>query len=83
MTVRIRLTRIGRKNIPLFRIVVLDKKTKRDGKYLERLGDYNPKEEEAKKVKINKDRLLYWVKNGAQPTEALKIIFKKAKIALK
>lgn len=76
MAVRIRLTRTGRKNLPLYRIAVYDGRTRRDGRYLENLGTYNPKEKPEKKIQIDLDRYNFWVKNGALPTEALGRILK-------
>lgn len=75
--VRIRLTRIGRKNRPLYRIAVFDGHTRRDGKYIERLGAYDPLVGAGvSKVKIDRDRLKFWISKGAQPTEALSKILK-------
>jgi len=69
--VRIRLSRHGRKNAPSYRIIVVDSHKKRDGKYLEKLGYYNPSEDD-KKVVFEKDRYKYWLSVGAQPSEAVK-----------
>ncbi|MEK7448472.1 MAG: 30S ribosomal protein S16 [Planctomycetota bacterium] len=78
--VRIRLTRTGRKNLPLFRIGVFDSRTRRDGRSIENLGTYNPRaDEEAKKIVLKKDRLDYWLGHGAQLTPSLESIFKKTK----
>jgi len=68
--VRIRLAKYGRKNKPSYRIVVIDSKKKRDGKYLEKLGYYNPTEDD-RNVVFDKDRYEYWLKTGAQPSEAV------------
>ena len=81
MAVRIRLTRVGRKNNPFYRIAVFDGRTRRDGPYLERLGHYDPTvKDEAKKVVVNKERLEHWLKHGAQLTEALTAIFRKTAV---
>lgn len=78
MAVRIRLTRVGRRNKPLYRVAVFDARTRRDGRYIEKLGTYDPTiAEEKNKVNIKKDRLKYWQGKGAQLTPALKAIFKK------
>lgn len=72
--VRIRLTRIGRKNAPSYRIIAVDRKAKREGKYIERIGYYNPAENPGKVV-YKKDRYKYWISVGAQPSSAvLKLI---------
>lgn len=68
--VRIRLAKYGRKNKPSYRIVVIDSKKKRDGKYLEKLGYYNPSEDD-KNVVFDKSRYEYWLKIGAKPSEAV------------
>lgn len=78
MAVRIRLKRIGKnpKKRPHFRIGVFDETAGRDSRYIEELGFYSPTREE---LKLKKERLDYWVKNGAQISEALKNIIKKIK----
>lgn len=68
--VRIRLSRHGRRNAPSFRIIVVDSHKKRDGRYLERLGHYNPSEDD-KKFVIDQERYKYWLSVGAQPSESV------------
>lgn len=68
--VRIRLSRAGRRNAPAYRIIVADQKAKRDGKFIESIGHYNPTED-PKKIVINQERYDYWVSVGAQPTDAI------------
>lgn len=68
--VKIRLQRKGRKNAPAYRIVSADAKAKRDGRFLEILGYYNPTQD-PKKVEYKKDRYKYWISIGAQPTRAV------------
>ncbi len=68
MAVKIRLTRLGKKKQPTYRVVVMDSRKPRDGKYIEQLGFYDPKQEPSV-VEINNDRALYWLHEGAQPTE--------------
>jgi|UniRef100_A0A7V5Y0J3 small subunit ribosomal protein S16 len=72
--VKIRLTRMGRKNIPHYRIVVTDSQNPRDGKYIECVGYYNPKQN---LLEINKERISYWLSCGAQPTEIVKRLLSK------
>ena len=75
--VRIRMTRVGQKHIPFYRIGVFDARTRRDGAYIENLGTYDPRQKDPKKkVALNRERFDYWVSKGAQPTEALARILK-------
>lgn len=77
MSVRIRLTRTGKKNEAYWRIAVFDSRTRRDGRYLENLGVYDPSEKKPEaKVKINLERYDHWVKQGALPTDSLARILK-------
>lgn len=68
---KIRLTRVGTKNLPKYRVVVVPEEKKRDGEYLEMIGSFDPTVKPAK-LEIKKDRFNYWVSVGAQPTEAVK-----------
>lgn len=65
---KIRLMRIGAKKRPFYRVVVVDERAKRTGKYIELLGTYNPLTQ-PKEVKLEKVRVDYWVKKGAQPSD--------------
>ncbi|MBI2920378.1 MAG: 30S ribosomal protein S16 [Planctomycetes bacterium] len=77
MAVRIRLTRFGRKNRPHYRIAVFDGETRRDGRYLEHLGAYDPYVHDPKaKVKVDQERLTAWIHKGAMATPALSQLFK-------
>ena len=77
MSVRIRLTRTGKKNEAYWRIAVFDSRTRRDGRFLENLGVYDPSEKKPEaKVKINLERFDHWVKQGALPTDSLARILK-------
>ena len=67
--------RTGAKKRPSYRIVVKEKRSKRDGAYLENLGTYNPTREPAE-INLNMERLQYWIKNGAQPTETVDRLIK-------
>ena len=75
MAVKIRLKRIGKKRTPHYRIVVMDARTKRDGRAIEEIGLYNPKVEPSF-IKVESERAQYWLGVGAQPTEAVEAIFK-------
>ncbi|MEV6414422.1 30S ribosomal protein S16 [Kribbella sp. NPDC051718] len=75
MAVKIRLKRIGKKRAPHYRIVVMDARTKRDGRAIEEIGKYNPKAEPSF-IHVESDRAQYWLGVGAQATEAVEAIFK-------
>lgn len=74
--VRIRLRRVGRKKQPSYRIVVADARSPRDGRYIEIIGFYNPRTEPAT-MTLKEERALYWLQNGAQPSEAVQRILNK------
>lgn len=69
--VKIRLTRIGSKRNPHYRIVVVDSRKKRSADYIEQLGYYDPRETTATPLKIDGERAAHWLKVGAQPTETV------------
>ncbi|MBX3289246.1 MAG: 30S ribosomal protein S16 [Acidobacteria bacterium] len=71
----ISLMRIGAKGKPFYRLVVKEKRSKRDGKYLENLGTYNPMTDPAQ-VDLKHDRIQYWIGVGAQPTETVASLIK-------
>lgn len=79
MAVRIRLRRVGKRNAPAYRIVVLDQRSPRDGKFIENIGTYNPR---AKSESVELDRVDYWVGNGAQPSETVAAIIKRARAGI-
>ena len=68
MATKIRLTRLGKKKQPTYRVVVMDSRKPRDGKYIEQLGIYDPRQDPSV-IKIDNERALYWLNTGAQPTE--------------
>lgn len=72
--VRIRLSRRGKKHAPFYRIIVTDKRTKRDGAPIEEIGTYNPR---TKELKLDKIKAEDWIKNGAIPTETVATLLKK------
>ena len=74
--VKIRLTRIGRNKIPIYRVVVIDSKKARDGEYIEKLGQYDPRR---KIIELDRDRIEYWISKGAQPTNTVAKLIAKAK----
>ena len=75
MAVKIRLKRLGKIRVPQYRIVVVDSRKKRDGKVLEEIGKYHPKEEPSL-IDVVSDRAQYWLGVGAQPSEAVAKILK-------
>ena len=82
MAVKIRLARHGRKSYAYYHIVVADSRAPRDGKFIERLGSYNPNTNPATVV-LNFDRALYWLNVGAQPTDTARNILSKEGVLLK
>ena len=68
MATKIRLTRLGKKKQPTYRVVVMDSRKPRDGKYIEQLGIYDPRQDPSV-IRIDNERALYWLNTGAQPTE--------------
>jgi len=74
MAVKIRLKRIGAKKDPYYRIVVADARSPRDGRFVEELGNYDPM---SKKLVVDGDKALDWIKKGAQPTETVRSLLKR------
>ena len=77
MAVKIRLKRMGAKEAPFYRVVVADSRYPRDGRFIEELGHYNPTTNPVE-IKIDVEKAQAWIKNGAQPTETVKSLLKKA-----
>ena len=75
--VKLRLRRMGAKDKPFYRVVAVDSRLKRDGKYLESVGYYDPKSEPFT-LKIDAERALHWLNMGAQPTETVRSLLRKA-----
>ena len=75
--VKIRLRRMGAKKAPFYRIVVADSLSPRDGRCIEEIGTYDPLAEPSV-VKVDVERAQYWLKNGAQPTDTVRALLKKA-----
>jgi small subunit ribosomal protein S16 len=75
VAVKIRLKRLGKIRVPQYRIVVVDSRKKRDGKVIEEIGKYHPKEDPSY-IDVASDRAQYWLGVGAQPTEAVEVILK-------
>ena len=75
--VKIRLKRVGAKKAPFYHIVVADSRSPRDGKIIEQLGTYNPMVEPSE-IKIDKEKVEKWIKNGAKPTDTVKALIERA-----
>jgi small subunit ribosomal protein S16 len=82
MSVRLRLRRQGRKGQPFYHIVAADARVARDGKFLEKVGTYNPTANPAV-IEVDHDKAIKWLKNGAQPTETVKAILRYTGVNLK
>ena len=75
--VKIRLRRIGRKKAPMYRIVVADSQSPRDGRFIEIVGTYAPRQTEGA-ITLQEERIEYWMDHGAQPTDTVRSIIRKA-----
>jgi len=82
LAVKLRLRRMGKKKQPIYKVVAADTRSPRDGKFLEALGLYNPLTD-PHTVEIKEDRVLYWLDNGAQPTNTVKSLLRQKGITLK
>ena len=80
--VKLRLAKQGRKKLPIYKIVAADARNKRDGRFIEALGQYRPQNESGK-VQLNEDRIMYWLGVGAQPTDTMRSILSHEGILLK
>lgn len=77
MAVKIRLKRMGMKKHPFYRVVVADINSPRDGRFIEEIGTYDPMHSPAKII-IKNERAQYWLSQGAQPTDTMRILLKKS-----
>lgn len=77
MGVRIRLARHGKKKAAFYRLVVTDSRSPRDGRFIEMLGTYNPMTDPAE-IKVNEDRALHWLSEGALPSDTARALLKKS-----
>jgi small subunit ribosomal protein S16 len=80
LSVRIRLTRVGSRNDPVWRVVAADKRSPRDGRFIEVLGHYNPQTDPST-IELKEDRVRSWLERGAQPTATVKQLLKAKGIA--
>lgn len=79
MATKIRLKRMGAKKNPFYRVVVADSRSPRDGRFIDEIGFYNPTKEPAI-IEINAEKAQQWLSTGAQPSDTVKSLFKKAGI---
>jgi small subunit ribosomal protein S16 len=77
VAVRIRLRRVGRKKNPEYRIVVADSASPRDGRFIEKIGEYHPRRQDAG-LSVNAERALYWLGVGAQPSDTVRSLLRRA-----
>ena len=77
MAVKIRLTRLGDKKSPFYRVVVADSRYPRDGRFIEEIGTYNPLTDPAT-INLDVEKAQKWIKNGAQPTDIVKKLLKQS-----
>ncbi|PDP70238.1 30S ribosomal protein S16 [Tannerella forsythia] len=82
MATKIRLQRFGRKSYAFYQIVIADSRAPRDGKFIERIGSYNPNTNPAT-IDLNFDRALYWLQTGAQPTDTARMILSREGVCMK
>jgi small subunit ribosomal protein S16 len=75
--VRIRLRRVGRKKSPIYRIVVADSRSPRDGRFIEIIGNYSPRQGD-RAIDLKTDRANYWLDNGAQPSDTVRSLLRRA-----
>lgn len=79
MAVRIRLMRMGAKKRPFYRVVVADSRSRRDGRFIDILGTYNPLKEPAE-TKIDQEKAVEWLKKGAQPSDTVKTLLARLRV---
>ena len=79
MAVKMRLTRMGAKKAPFYRVIVADRRSPRDGRFIDEIGYYNPLTNPVE-IKIDAEKAKKWLGNGAQPTETVKSLLKKSGI---
>ncbi len=76
MAVRIRLRRMGKKKQPFYRVVVADIRSPRDGRFIENIGTYDPRQNPAE-IAIEEEKALYWLGQGATPSETVRSLFSR------
>ena len=81
MATRIRLRRVGRRKLPVYRIVVADKTSPRDGRFVEIIGTYDPRAEDGKQVTVDTDKARAWLAKGATPSDTVGSLLKRAGVS--
>ena len=80
MAVKIRLQRGGATHAPYYRVVVADQRSPRDGRFVEKIGSYDPKnKDQSKQINLELERVDYWLGVGAQPSDTVRSLIKKAR----
>jgi small subunit ribosomal protein S16 len=82
MSVRLRLTRVGSKKNPIWRVVVADQRSPRDGRFIETIGHYNPQTEPSQ-IRLDDQRLRHWLHRGAQPTDTVRKLIRAHSAAVR
>jgi small subunit ribosomal protein S16 len=82
MSARIRLKKFGTKKRPYYRIVVMDTRSPRDGKAIEELGLYHPIEAEEKQISFNPEKVRFWIRKGATPSDTVRKLLNKKNFSL-
>jgi small subunit ribosomal protein S16 len=82
LAVRLRLRRVGRKKAPIYKVVAADSRSPRDGRYIESIGQYEPLRQ-SNNVEFKEDRVMYWLQNGAQPTDTVRNLLSSQGLWLK
>lgn len=77
MAVKLRLTRMGSKRNPYYRIVVADSRSPRDGRIIEQIGSYNPVSKEDENITLDEDKAMQWLKDGAKPSDTVRNILSR------
>ena len=84
MAVKLRLSRLGRRHRPFYRLAAVDSRTKRNGRVVEELGFYDPlAKDETAEFKVDKERAEYWLSVGAQPSDTVKALLKRSGVEVK
>lgn len=82
VSVRLRLKRVGRRHRPCYRVAAVDRRKKRDGRVIEELGSYDPMcPDTEKQVRLNDERVKYWLSVGAQPSETVRTLIRRCGLA--
>jgi small subunit ribosomal protein S16 len=81
--VKLRLAKQGRKKLPIYKLVAADSRNRRDGRFIESLGQYRPKNQPGQKLEFDEERVMYWLRVGAQPTDTVRSLLSSKGVMLK